>query len=365
MTPQHRITIDRSKPLAEDPGTGHNRWHPGVEPILHVREGEIIEIETRDAYDGQISAGAGTADLAGLVGGRTHPLTGPVAVDGAEPGDLLEMEILEVAPTERGFTILSPDFGVLRGYLEIPFLAQWWMDDGFAISPQIEGVRIPASAFMGTHGVAPSQQMLVDYTAYETALMEEFGAPAPTEPGTAFPDTAKNGLRTIPPRDNGGNIDVTQLTPGSRVRYPVFVEGGLFSTGDAHFSQGDNECCTAIEMGATLTCRFRVLKGVAARHGVREPQFVLPAHDAMKARPYFGTTGQSYSRDGSLICDDVTNAARNALVNIIEHLGVEYGYDREQSAVICSVAVDLKISQAANNPNYIVAAFLPTDIFTA
>ena len=113
--------------------------------------------------------------------------------------------------------------------------------------------------------------MLADYSDYETALMNEFGAPPPTEPHTVYPISAKNGLRALPPRDNGRNIDVTQLTAGSLLRFPLFVEGGLFSTGDAHFSEGDSECCMAIEIGATLICRLRVLKGIATLQGVRAP----------------------------------------------------------------------------------------------
>ena len=139
------------------------------------------------------------------------------------------------------------------------------------MSEQIEGVRIPASPFLGTLGAALSEPMLADYSDYKTALMNESGAPPPTEPHTAYPNSAKNGLRALPPRDNARNIDVTQLTAGSWLRFPLFVKGGLFPTGDAHFSQGDNECCMVVEIGATFIGRFRVLKGIATLPGVRVP----------------------------------------------------------------------------------------------
>lgn len=361
--PTARIAIDRSQPLAAEPATGHNRWHPDIPPILTVDPGEIVEIETRDAYDGQIAPGMFSLDLARLDGARVHPLTGPVAIRGAEPGDLLEVEILDVAAAARGFTILSPLYGVLRGAFAEPFLAHWEMRDGVATSPQVPGVRIPAAPFLGVMGVAPSSTMLEAFTVYERRLEAERAAPPPVEPEGAVPPVATQGLRTIPPRDNGGNIDVTQLTAGATLRLPVFVEGALFSTGDAHFAQGDNECCTAIEMGATLRCRFALRKGEAERRGVRDPQFL--AAPQRPPRRWFGVTGQSFSRDGALTGNDLTTAAKNALVNMIDHLGHERGYSREQAAVICSVAVDLKISQAANNPNYIVSALLPLDILDA
>lgn len=363
---KHRISIDRSKPLAADPGTGHNRWHPGVAPILTVDPGDTVEIETRDAYDGQIGPRSTATDLKGLDPGRTHPMTGPVFVRGAEPGDLLEIEILAVEPQPFGFTVAS-SFGILAKHIPEPVLALWRMADGFATSADLPGVRIPESPFLGLMGVAPSHTMLDHFRAMEDRLAASDPSCRPILPASAVPASAADGLRTIPPRDNGGNVDIRQLTAGATLRLPVYVEGALFSCGDAHFAQGDNECCTGIEMGATLLCRFSIKKGEAARRNIRDLQFYRREPEAgapsLPPRPTFGTTGQSYTRDGSLNRDDLNRAAEHALLNMIDHLGHEHGLSRTKAAILCSLVVDLHISQAVNSPNYIVTALLPTDVF--
>ncbi len=360
----HLITIHRSRPLASDPGIGHNRWHPDIPPTLSVELGETIALETRDAYDGQIAPSTTTADLKHLDANRIHPLTGPVHVRGAEPGDILTVEIVEVTPQTTGFSIASPHFGILRKHLPESLLVHWFLAAGFATSPQLPNVYIPAEPFMGLMGVAPSHAMLARFRAMEERIcLSDPLLMWPVEPAGAIPAVAGSGLRTIPPRDNGGNIDVRQLTAGAVLRLPVSVEGALFSCGDAHYAQGDNECCTGIEMGATLICRFGLRKREAAKRSIRDVQFSRPAGPPLAQRPIFATTGQSYARDSTLRRDDLDQAAEHALLNMIAHLSAEYGYTVPQAAVVCSVAVDLRISQAANTPNYVVSAILPTDIF--
>ncbi len=358
-----KARIDRSRPLLDDPGTGHNRWHPDIAPMLTVDPGAIVEIETRDAYDGQIGPASCTADLERLDTGRVHPLTGPIHVRGSQPGDILEIEIIAVEPQTFGFTIQSPSFGILRQHFTSSLLVRWTMTDGLARSGDLPGVSIPADPFMGVMGVAPSHPMMAHYIAMEDRLAAEDPTVRPCEARGATPRHAANGLRTAPPRDFGGNIDVRQLTAGAVLRLPVSVEGALFSCGDAHYAQGDNECCTGIEMGAMLRCRFGLRKGEAAARNIRDVQFSRPAGPPLAQRPIFATTGQSYTRDGTPNRDDLDKAAEHALLNMIAHLSAEYGFSRQQAAVICSVAVDLRISQAANNPNYLVSAILPTDIF--
>jgi formamidase len=358
------VRIDRSLPLSAEPHTGHNRWHPDVAPILKVAQGEIIEIETRDACDGQIGRTPKPNEIASLDGKRTHPLTGPVFVEGAEPGDLLEIEVLAVEPQDFGFTTCSPRYGIIKKHLTSVLVARWSIRDGFATSDDIPGVRIPAAPFMGFMGVAPSHELMEQYRAYDLRLNQAGVGPVPQEPIGAIPPTAGNGLRTIPPRDHGGNLDIKQLTAGSVLRLPVYVPGALFSTGDAHFAQGDNECCTGIEIGATLRCRFGVIKNAARDRGIQDAQVYRAVPGAEnRSSPIFCTTGQSFARDGSLNFDDLNRAAEHALMNMIDHMRHEYGFSTEQAAIICSVAVDLKISQAANNPNYLVTAVLPLDIF--
>ena len=181
------------------------------------------------------------------------------------------------------------------------------------------------------------------------------------------PRIAAEALRTIPPREQAGNVDIKQLGKGARLLIPVDTPGGLFSAGDAHFAQGDCETCgTAIEMRSTLRVRFALHKGEAAGKGIRDLRFrrddyYLPPEFAAPRR-FYATTGISVTRDGENQAEDVTLAARNALLNMIDHL-TERGWTRQQAYVLCSVAVDLKISALVDVPNMLVSAFLPEDIF--
>jgi formamidase len=178
---------------------------------------------------------------------------------------------------------------------------------------------------------------------------------------------AAEGLRTIPPREQAGNVDIKQLGKGAVLLIPVDTPGALFSAGDAHFAQGDCETCgTAIEMSSTLRVRFSLRKGEAAEKNIRDlrytrEEYYLPPEFAAPRR-FFATTGISVTKDGVNHSEDITLAARNALLNMIDHLG-ERGWTRQQAYAICSVAVDLKISQVVDAPNMLVSAFLPEDIF--
>ena len=152
----HAIRIDRSKPLAAEPHLGHNRFHPDLTPVAEVGEGEEIALETRDALDGQIKPGMSEAELAGLEAGAVHPLTGPVYVKGAEPGDMLEIEFADIIAQPTAFSVIMPGLGFLRDLFTTPFLVHWQLEDGWATAPQIPGVRISGAPFMGVSGVAPS-----------------------------------------------------------------------------------------------------------------------------------------------------------------------------------------------------------------
>jgi formamidase len=192
--------------------------------------------------------------------------------------------------------------------------------------------------------------------------------PDPTGAVPAREPFASTGLRTVPPRETGGNLDIKQLAQGTTLLLPVYQEGALFSVGDAHFAQGDCETCgTAIEMGATFRGTFQLRKGAAARGNIRDVQFSREEYwvDPRYAAPrrFFATTGMSIRRDGVNESEDVTLAARNALLNMIDHLVAERGLSRQQAYALCSVAVDLKISELVDVPNFVVSAFLPLDIF--
>ena len=178
---------------------------------------------------------------------------------------------------------------------------------------------------------------------------------------------AREGLRTIPPREISGNIDIKQLTPGATILLPVYAEGGLVSTGDVHYAQGDCEACgTVIEIRSRVHLRFGVRKGEAERRGIRDLQYFRDDYFATPElaapRRFYATTGISVRKDGTNESEDISVAARNALLNMIGHLQTR-GFDRQQAYAICSVAVDLRISQTVDVPNLLVSALLPLDIF--
>lgn len=362
----HEIRIDADRPLSEEPGTGHNRWHPGIRPVIRVEPGDEILLETRDALDGQISRASSLDDVRHLDDGRVHPLTGPVFVEGAEPGDILEVDILEVAPGPFGYTAQSPGFGFLRDEFPEPFLARWDIEGGFATSEDVPGIRIPGDPFVGTIGVAPSRELMERATARERRLKAAGGLVDLPAPGSAVPQDASvmsEGLRTIPPRENAGNVDVKQLTAGSRLLIPVWVTGALLSAGDAHFAQGDGEACgQAIEVRATVRARLGIRKLEPGSRPLPQLQFERAGPSAPRGA-YFATTGICVDRDGTNAMEDLTLAARNALRAMIEHLTGTYCYSRQQAYAICSVAVDLKVSQVVDVPNVLVSAILPLGIF--
>ncbi|HEY6960072.1 MAG TPA: acetamidase/formamidase family protein [Candidatus Limnocylindria bacterium] len=365
-----RIHIDPVKQLAAEPGTGHNRWHPDIPAIARVRPGERIELETRDAVDGQVTSTTRPSDLLTMDLNVAHPLTGPVWVEGAEPGDLLEVRILDVEPDSFGFTSHSPGFGFMRDEYRDPWVFSWRIRDGHAESPGIPGVRIEDASFAGTIGVAPSRAQLEVVREREQRLLQRGGTVFPPEPKGAVPSDpriAGEALRTIPPREFAGNMDVRQLTRGATLYVPVNVPGALFSIGDGHFAQGDGEVCgAAIEMRAAFHLEFAIGKGEAARRRITAPAYsrrdASPA-EARLARGTYATTGISVTRAGENTSEDATLAARRALDAMIEHLVVDRGYDRAQAYAIASVAVDLRLSSVVNVPNFVVSAVLPLAIF--
>ena len=365
---ERSIRIDRGLELRSQPETGHNRWHPGIPPVIGCDPGDEVVLETRDAFDGQFGPTASIDVVRAPNLFLVHPLTGPVYVSGAQAGDLLEIEILEVAPESYAFTTQVPGFGFLRDVFPEPFFVKWRIADGSATSDDLPGVRVPGAPFMGVIGLAPDRGLLDETIRREAASLAGGGFVLPPDPTDAVPAgnaIASEALRTIPPRETAGNVDIKHLTAGTHLFVPVFAEGALFSAGDAHFAQGDGEVCgTAIEMAATLRVRFAVHKGVAASRGIRWPEFSRNAPSPVpEPSRYYATTGQPISREsGTNRAEDLTLAARNAVLNMIDYLTRDGLWTRQQAYAICSVAVDLKVSELVDVPNYIVSAILPLDI---
>ncbi|MBX6341386.1 MAG: acetamidase/formamidase family protein [Thermomicrobiaceae bacterium] len=296
----------------------HFGWDNSLAPVAEVEPGALVEFEVVDASGGQLGPRSTVADVAALDFGRVNPVTGPVLVKGARPGDVLEVEIVDFGPTSWGWTAIIPGFGLLADEFPEPYLKLWDLSAGKAeFAP---GIEIPMRPFPGTIGVA---------------------LPEP-------------GLHSIvPPRKNGGNMDIRHLTRGTRLYLPVWVEGALFSVGDTHAAQGDGEVCgTAIEAPMTITVRFHLHRG----RSLAEPRYLVPSAAATEIREtgYYVTTG---------ISDDLLEAARKATRFQIEHLQEEYGLSREDAYALASVAVDLRISEVVDAPNWVVSAFLPTAIF--
>lgn len=296
----------------------HCRWDQSIAPLVTVEPGEIVELETREASDGQIVPGSGTDILARLDFSVIHPLTGPVAIVGAEPGDTLEIEILDIQPKAWGWTGILPGFGLLADDFTEPYLKVWKLQgDHTYFKP---GIRIPLEPFCGVMGVAPA------------------------EPGS---------LDTIPPRLNGGNIDIKQLVKGSKLLLPVLYPGALFSLGDTHAAQGDGEVCgTAIEGPMVVTVRFDLHK----EYPIPELQYSTPGSAVEKAnqKGYYVTTAHS---------PNLYEAAQNAVRYMIRHLVKYYDMTPPEAYALCSVTVDLRISEIVDAPNWLISAFLPLDIF--
>jgi formamidase len=374
MPQEHVVSIDPSKPLGEEPGTGHNRWHENIEPVVEVDPGDTVVYETRDAFDGQLNGESTAEEVRNLDLSGVHPLTGPVFVKGAEPGDLLEVKLVtvEADPWEQwGYTVEVPGFGFLRDDFPEPYIVHWRLHGNeYAESEQLPGVRIRCNPHPGVLGLAPSAELRQRATERESALAERGGFALLPDPEGAVPadgEIAREGLRTIPPRETAGNIDIKQLSPGSTVLLPVYAEGGLVSTGDVHYAQGDCEACgTAIEVRTRVHLRFGIRKGEAERRGIQDLQYFRDDYftppELAAPRRFFATTGIGVHKDGTNESEDLSLSAKNALLNMIEHLETR-GFGRQQAYALCSVAVDLRISQVVDVPNLLVSALLPLDIF--
>jgi formamidase len=372
MIRTHRLSVDPLRPLAEQPGKGHNRWHEAIPPALEVEPGEPVALETWDALDAQLTPQSTIHDVAEADLSRVHPLTGPVFVKGAQPGDLLEVKLQAIEPDpwqHWGYTVQVPGFGFLRDQFPQPYIVHWHLYDTYAESPQLPGVRIPRCPHPGTIGVALSRELREAVARREAELAARGGfalLPDPTGAVPASEPIASEGLRTIPPRENAGNLDIKQLTPGASIFIPVWVEGALFSVGDVHFAQGDGEVCgTAIEMRSVVHVEFRVHKGEARRRGIRTVQFLrdgyFTAPEMAAPRRFYATTGICV-RNGRNESEDLTLAARDALFRMIEYLQ-RRGFTAQQAYALCSVAVDLRVSETVDVPNVMVSAILPLDIF--
>jgi len=382
-TADETFRIHRTGPRCKDDPACHNRFHPAIPPVMTVRPGDTVFMETRDAFDGQITRTSTERDVIPTFAGGpldlnlVHPLTGPVAIEGAEPGDLLEVHVVDIIPDTFAYTVNVPGFGFLRNEIPGPAILHWDIVGDIATSRDLPGVRIHADSSMGTMGIALSVAKTEEVFLREEELRLRGGFVLPPEPAGAVPASlcGSSGpvrsrcLRTIPTRENAGNIDVKQLTKGGTLLIPVFVRGALFSAGDAHFAQGDGEISgTTMEMNTTFVVRFGLRKGEARRQGITMFQFernsfFAPPERAVPRR-FFATTGISFPDSaGKNQSEDLTLSARNAALSMIDHLVKTRGLTRQQAYMLSSTAVDLHINQLVDVPNFLVSAFLHLYVF--
>lgn len=297
--------------------TWHLAWDAEIPPVASVASGSVVSFDVLDASCGQISAASGVADLVALDFSRVDQVAGPIFVEGAQPGDTLEVELLELAPADWGWTASIPGFGLLADDFPDAALRITHLAGGLA--EFLPRVRIPLAPFCGVLGVASD------------------GPPR----------------STIPPTEHGGNMDTRHLTAGSRLWLPVAVPGGLFSLGDGHAAQGDGEVCgTAIETPMQVSVRLSVRRDIR----VSAPEFETAGPLGLSTN-----TAGWFAADG--VGPDLFAAAQAAVRRMIERLGVRHGIDPIDAYLLISVAGDLRISEVVDQPNWIVTCYLPTAIF--
>lgn len=372
---------------ADDPNC-FNRYHPAIPTVATAKPGDMIVIHSRDALDSDLTLDSVAADVLAVDLNLVHPMTGPVHIEGAKRGDVLAVTLVDIEPDEYGYTVIAPGFGFLRDIFTEPYVVNWRLSRTHAESDGMPGVKVPYEAFLGSVGVLPGEEEVQTWKAREAALGAAGGIALPPQPIGALP-TAVCGpegshkddcLRTIPPRENGGNMDVQQMQIGTTMLFPCFIDGcGLF-VGDVHYAQGDGEVGgTAIETGAVVTLVTQIRPGEgefvtspAVEGGTQikdiEPtkfyQTVgLPLKEAGEVPPSHTYLDAAELPDLTNLSEDLTLAARNALIQMIDYIQRKHGLTAEQAYILASVAVDLRIGQVVDVPNYVVTAVLNEGVF--
>ncbi len=379
---------DQSANCEQDPDC-INRIHPAIPMAARAKPGDTIVFHTRNASDFDLDPEAPPDPRRGDPGiGNVHPLTGPVYIEGAEPGDVLKVRILDIAPGPWAFTVISP-IGFLSDQIQGPLRVLWKLNRDYAVSDDLPGVRIPNRSFPGVVTVLPGPEQHAKMLAREAELSKAGGAVMPATHLThASPKEicgeggshAGECLRTIPPREHGGNMDIRYLQTGVSIYLPCYIEGGGLALGDLHYAQGDGEVSgTALEMDAIVTVTVELIKDGPKLD--RGPHYEgSSALLDIPSRRFYATTGFPIKEKGEVPPDmkylasekiaglenlskDISLAARNALTEMIDYISKTFGYTRQQAYLIASVAVDLRIGQLVDAPNVGVTAVLPLDIF--
>ncbi|MDN5604602.1 formamidase [Rothia sp. HC945] len=384
--------LDSNKPFSDQEKIGHNRWHPEIPPIETLKPGDSFRVDCREWFDGAIKNDDSADDVRDAPIDVVHALSGPFAVEGAEPGDLLVVDILDLGPIPQetgplagqgwGYTGIFPKNNggsFLVDQFPDAYKAVWDFSGDTATSRHIPGVSFTGITHPGLMGTAPSADLLASWNKREGDLIatDPHRLPPlalPPEPDSAILGTlegedyrrvASEAARTAPPRENGGNQDIKNFTKGSRVFYPVFVKGGNLSVGDLHFSQGDGEItfCGAIEMGGYIDLRVDVIKGGMETYGVSENAIFMPGRTAPQYSEWLAFSGTSVTLDGEQRYLDSQLAYQRAILHAIDYL-TTFGWSREQAFLLLGAApIEGRFSGVVDVPNSCATVYLPTEIF--
>jgi formamidase len=382
--PETLIPVDVTKPPSEQSAPLHNRWHPDIPAIVSVKPGQVFRVECIDWTGGQIGDNDSANDVRDVDLTQVHYLSGPIAVEGAEPGDILVVDLLDIGAlrnSEWGFTgIFAKENGggFLTDHYPHAQKASWHFQGIYATSRNIKDVRFAGLTHPGLIGCAPSAELLARWNAREAELIAT--DPNRVPPLAAPPNTqsamlgqlkggeaervAKEAARTVPPREHGGNCDIKNLSRGTRIYFPVYVKGGNLSMGDIHFSQGDGEIsfCGAIEMAGWIDLHVDIIKGGMSKYGMLNPIF-KPGPVEPRYSEYLIFEGISVDEQGKQHYLDAHVAYRRACLNAIEYLK-KFGFSGEQAYIILGTApVEGRISGIVDIPNACCTLAIPTEIF--
>ncbi|HEX7126312.1 MAG TPA: formamidase [Thermodesulfobacteriota bacterium] len=382
--PESLIKVDVRKAPAEQPMPLHNRWHPDIPAVVDVKPGSVFRVECLDWTGGQIGNNDSANDVRDVQLTQVHYLSGPIAVDGAEPGDILVVDLLDLGTlpaSEWGFTgIFAKENGggFLTDHYPQARKAIWDCQGIYTTSRHIQNVRFAGLTHPGLIGCAPSADLLATWNKRERELIETnpnrvppLAAPPNPEKamlgklsGAQAERAAKEAARTVPPREHGGNCDIKNLSRGSRIYFPVYVKGANLSMGDMHFSQGDGEIsfCGAIEMAGFLDLHVDLIKGGVAKYGMVNPIF-KPGPVEPRYSEFLVFEGISVDEQGKQYYLDAHVSYRRACLNAIEYLK-KWGYTGEQAYLLLSCApAEGRISGIVDIPNACATLAIPTEIF--
>jgi len=387
--PETLFKVDLTKPMSEQEMPGHNRWHPDIPAVVSVNPGDVFRIECKDWTDGQITNNDSPDDVRDVDLTVVHVLSGPIYVNGAQPGDILVVDILDIGALqgdEWGFTGIfarENGGGFLTDHFPNAAKAIWDLQGIYTSSRHIPGVRFAGITHPGLIGCAPSHELLMEWNRRERELVETGGPvwkpeipplaalPNPenavlgTLKGSDFDRVAAEAARTVPPREHGGNCDIKNLSRGSRIYFPVYVDGAKLSMGDIHFSQGDGEIsfCGAIEMSGFIDLHVDIIKGGVEKYGMVNPIF-KPGPVEPRYSEYLVFEGISVDEfTGKQYYLDAHVSYRRACLNAIEYLK-KFGFTGEQAYLLLSSApVEGRISGIVDIPNACCTVAIPTEIF--